>query len=343
MLRLSLLCLASFSLAQTAPLGCPLLDVQTDPPLADDTGAGSRLPTTAANAGADQEVEPGAAVTLDGSASLGDELTYAWSQLEDENAAMVTLAETGTVQTSLEAPPFDSAGGNGLVFELLVRDMHGRVSRDRVTITVLRPEGSSTAGDNLPEVRMVTSMGIFVVELYPDQAPITVENFLQYVDDGFYDGTIFHRVVRDFVVQGGGLLPGMIEKNTRDPITNEADNGLLNERRTLSMARTADPESGTSQFFINVSDNTNLDASSTFPGHAVFGRVITGMDVVDRINRVATGAVALRFQDVPDEDVVLWSAERVPDTGTTPLVPGDPDTKIAPDPDAKFAPDPDDR
>ena len=152
-----------------------------------------------------------------------------------------------------------------------------------------------------PVVSMETTLGEIRIQLYPEQAPITVENFLQYVEDGFYAGTIFHRVVRGFVIQGGGLTADMQEKPNRDPIRNEADNGLRNGRGWLSMARTSDPHSATSQFFINTVDNPVLDFTSQTPrgwGYAVFGRVISGMDVVDQIEGSPVVSRA-GFNDVP--------------------------------------------
>ena len=128
-----------------------------------------------------------------------------------------------------------------------------------------------------------TTLGEVTIELYPEKAPITVENFLAYVDAGFYDGTVFHRVVPGFVIQGGGFTESMEQKSTRPPIKNEADNGLKNERGTLSMARTRDVNSGTSQFFINLIDNAFLDHGTRDFGYAVFARVVVGMDVIDKI------------------------------------------------------------
>jgi cyclophilin family peptidyl-prolyl cis-trans isomerase len=152
-----------------------------------------------------------------------------------------------------------------------------------------------------------TTMGNIKAELYPDKAPVTVENFLGYVDDKFYDGTIFHRVIDGFMIQGGGLTPEMREKGTRKPIKNEAGNGLKNERGTLAMARTNDPNSATAQFYINVKDNKGLDRDGdpNGVGYAVFGKVIGGMEVVDKIKAVKTGA-----QDVPVETVVIKSVRR---------------------------------
>lgn len=163
---------------------------------------------------------------------------------------------------------------------------------------------TACAGGTSNNVVIETNFGDITVELYPDQAPITVENFFQYVESCFYDGTIFHRVVPGFVLQGGGVTVEGQPKQTRDPITNEADNGLLNERGTLSMARRASVNSATSQFFINLVDNTVLDNGVRDFGYAVFARVTSGMDVVDQIARVRTR------NERPEEPVILLSARR---------------------------------
>ncbi len=154
-----------------------------------------------------------------------------------------------------------------------------------------------------------TSIGAFTIELYPDAAPITVENFLQYVDDGFFDGTVFHRVIPNFVIQGGGFTEAMKQKPTRAKIKNEADNGLKNLRGTLSMARTSDVNSATSQFFVNLADNAFLDHGARDFGYAVFGKVIEGLDVVDAIAAVETGTRG-GHQDVPLQPVVVRRARR---------------------------------
>jgi peptidyl-prolyl cis-trans isomerase B (cyclophilin B) len=164
-------------------------------------------------------------------------------------------------------------------------------------------------------IKLTTNYGTITLELYPDKAPITVENFLNYVKDGFYDGTIFHRVINGFMIQGGGMEPGMKEKSPNAPIKNEADNGLSNERGTIAMARTMEPHSASAQFFINVKDNAFLNHRSPSPdgwGYAVFGRVVDGMDVVDKIKEVETGSAGFH-QDVPVEDVILEKAEIVED------------------------------
>jgi peptidyl-prolyl cis-trans isomerase A (cyclophilin A) len=155
-----------------------------------------------------------------------------------------------------------------------------------------------------------TSLGDFKLEFFPEDAPITVENFLGYVDEGFFDGTVFHRVIPEFMVQAGGFDEEMHQKSTRDQIKNEADNGLKNERGSLSMARTAEVDSATSQFFINLKDNEFLDHNPRDFGYAVFARVAEGMDVVDEIAKVPTGSNG-GHQDVPIEPVLVKSARRV--------------------------------
>ena len=159
-------------------------------------------------------------------------------------------------------------------------------------------------------VKFETTHGSFTIELFPKEAPITVENFLRYVDDGFFDGTIFHRIVPGFVIQGGGLTADFHNKETRASITNEAKNGLKNTRGTLSMARTSDINSATAQFFINLVDNAFLDNGTRDYGYAVFGRVTEGMDTIDKIAKVGTGR-RKGYQHAPMEDVLIVSARRV--------------------------------
>ena len=158
-----------------------------------------------------------------------------------------------------------------------------------------------------------TNHGDIKIKLHAEKAPKTVENFLTYVRAGHYDGTIFHRIINDFMIQGGGFEPGMNQKPTNDPVENEADNGLQNTRYSLAMARTPDPHSATAQFFINVNDNHFLD----YPGqdgwgYAVFGEVIEGQDVIDAIKLVETGRSGMHA-DVPKEDVIIEKAEEVED------------------------------
>ena len=160
-----------------------------------------------------------------------------------------------------------------------------------------------------------TNFGDISLELDHEKAPKTAENFEQYVKDGFYDGVIFHRVINGFMIQGGGFEPGMVEKDTRDSIDNEADNGLSNKVGSIAMARTMDPHSASAQFFINVADNTFLDHTAKTMegwGYAVFGKVADGMDVVNKIKAVDT-TFRQGHQDVPVEDVIIESAEVVAD------------------------------
>ncbi len=163
-----------------------------------------------------------------------------------------------------------------------------------------------------PVVLLETTSGDILVELYPDKAPETVANFLKYVDDGFYNNTIFHRVIPGFMIQGGGLTARMQQKDTSAPIKNEADNGLKNDRGTIAMARTMDPHSATAQFFINLVDNDFLNfqaPSGNGWGYCVFGKVTEGMDVVDKIAKVKTTTVGM-YQDVPSDLVVITGASR---------------------------------
>jgi len=162
----------------------------------------------------------------------------------------------------------------------------------------------------MPEnIIIETSKGNIALTLDSEKAPITVKNFLSYVDEKFYDGTIFHRVIDGFMIQGGGFKPGMKEKQSGEPIENEATNGLANERYTIAMARTNDPHSATAQFFINVKDNDFLDyAGPAHWGYCVFGRVTEGTEVVDEIRKVATGRKGFH-DDVPVEDVIIEKAE----------------------------------
>ena len=179
-----------------------------------------------------------------------------------------------------------------------------------ILLAVLAMTAGSAHAAN-PVVVMETNHGTIKIELFADKAPITVKNFLQYVDDKHYDNTIFHRVIENFMIQGGGFEPGMKEKKTRPPIKNEAGNGLSNERGTIAMARTPDPDSATAQFFINVRDNKGLDRANAADGvgYAVFGRVIEGMEVVDKIKKVETG-VKGGHRDVPVKDVIIKSVRR---------------------------------
>jgi cyclophilin family peptidyl-prolyl cis-trans isomerase len=174
-------------------------------------------------------------------------------------------------------------------------------------LSVLAAVTPVAAAEN-PKVILDTTKGQITIELYPDKAPETVKNFLAYVDAGFYNGTIFHRVIPKFMIQGGGFTSDMQQKPTRPPIKIESDNGLMNQRGTIAMARTQDPNSATAQFFINSVDNTFLNfTAKTLKGwgYAVFGKVVQGMEVVDEISKVKTGA-----HDVPLDTVSITSAKR---------------------------------
>ena len=167
--------------------------------------------------------------------------------------------------------------------------------------------GATAALSDKPQVIIETTKGVIVLELYPDEAPKTVDNFLRYARWGHYDGTIFHRVIPDFMIQGGGLTPDMKQKLAEMPIKNEADNGLKNDRGTVAMARTQDPHSATNQFFINTKNNKSLDHTSKASqgwGYTVFGKVIKGMDVVDAISKVKTGT-RRSMANVPVEPVII--------------------------------------
>jgi peptidyl-prolyl cis-trans isomerase B (cyclophilin B) len=171
-------------------------------------------------------------------------------------------------------------------------------------------QGETMSNPSNPRVKLHTNKGDIVLELYADKAPNTVKNFLGYVEDGFYDGTIFHRVIPGFMIQGGGFTAEMQQKPTKDPIQNEADNGVKNERGTIAMARTMNPNSATAQFFINTVDNAPLDHTGKTPqgwGYAVFGKVVDGMDVVDAISGVATTNRG-PHQNVPAQPVVIETA-----------------------------------
>ncbi len=173
---------------------------------------------------------------------------------------------------------------------------------------------AAPVADTHPRVLMETSLGNIVLELDRAKAPKSVENFIKYVQDGFYDGTIFHRVISNFMAQGGGFTPDYAQKTTRAPINNEADNGLSNMRGTVAMARTGDPHSATAQFFINTVDNDFLNHSAPNPrgwGYAVFGKVVEGMDVVDKIRAVSTGSGGPFPGDVPKVAVVIKKASLV--------------------------------
>jgi len=173
---------------------------------------------------------------------------------------------------------------------------------------------ASETDTNNTRILIKTSLGDITAELYDKRAPITVQNFLEYADAGHYNGTVFHRVIPRFMIQGGGFLPGMVERETRPPIQNESKNRLRNERGTLAMARTSDPHSATDQFFINVRMNFSLNYRMGELGYSVFGKVIKGLDVVDTISIQQTGRVLndyAEYEDVPREDIIIESISRI--------------------------------
>jgi peptidyl-prolyl cis-trans isomerase A (cyclophilin A)/peptidyl-prolyl cis-trans isomerase B (cyclophilin B) len=185
----------------------------------------------------------------------------------------------------------------------------------RTTVAALALIVCSQVGAADPQVEMKTSMGLIVIELYPEKAPATVENFLRYVKDGHYAGTTFHRVIPGFMIQGGGFTRDFEQKPTRKPVKNEAGNGLKNTVGTLAMARTPDPHSATAQFFINVADNDSLNFRFPTPdgyGYTVFGKVVKGLDVVKRIEKVQTGPGPAAHQNVPIKPVIIESARLLP-------------------------------
>jgi Peptidyl-prolyl cis-trans isomerase (rotamase) - cyclophilin family len=183
-------------------------------------------------------------------------------------------------------------------------------------VLLLGLSAAAWADTDNPRVRLVTNKGDIVLQLDRAKAPRTVENFLRYVQDGFYNGTLFHRVIDGFMIQGGGFSADFVQKPTRAPIINEADNGLRNTVGTIAMARTGDPHSATAQFFINVSNNEFLDFREKTPrawGYAVFGRVVTGMEVVKAIKETRTGAGGMFPKDVPQEPIIIQQAVIVSD------------------------------
>ncbi|KPJ92707.1 MAG: hypothetical protein AMJ53_08825 [Gammaproteobacteria bacterium SG8_11] len=197
------------------------------------------------------------------------------------------------------------------------------VSVVTICAVLLTPLSNALAAESATKVRIQTNLGDIVVELDQAKAPQTVANFLSYVNDGFYNGTVFHRVIDGFMIQGGGFTEDLQQKSTKPPIQNEADNGLKNDRGTVAMARTNDPHSATAQFFINVVNNDFLNHRSKTTrgwGYAVFGKVVEGMDVVDKIRKTPTGPSGPFRQDVPKTPVVIQSVTVVPQASTQPAM-----------------------
>lgn len=253
-----------------------------------------------ADAGTGGKVAPALTVTLDGSASKDPDneiLSYRWKQTA---GTTVTLSNDASSRPTFTAPD----GSGTLTFELSVQDCRGGTHSDTVSIEVISE----------PKVRLVTTKGDIVLEILLADAPVTSRNFLQYVIDKFYNGTIFHRVIKDFVVQGGAFLPSLMQKTgVRDPIVNEFSSTRSNIRATVAMAKLdGDPDSATCQFFINLTDNSaNLDTQNG--GFTVFARVIEGLTVVDAIGGVEVttkkASTGQEFADIPTEDVVVNSAK----------------------------------
>lgn len=268
-----------------------------------------------------QAAAPGSAAkgqTVALSAALSDNVSnvsYRWLQTFGR---VVTLIGADTAEASFVVPSLKESTSVGFRVDAVrsgsvisAAEVRVRIEADPNFGGGDQPAGDGDDDDPFPLVKLTTSMGVIIVELNRDKAPLTVNNFLRYVDDGFYDGTIFHRVINDFVVQGGGFTPDLTEKRTRGAILNEASNGLKNDRGTVAMARTNDPDSATSQFYVNQNpeNNDDLNFREDFPGYCVFGKVVQGMSVVDAIAGVATESRE-GFDDIPVDDVVLESAER---------------------------------
>lgn len=225
-------------------------------------------------------------------------------------ACLIAFAPAGQAQTDTQAKK--------AVDEAVTKSMN----KEAKAVDASAEEQTTEAAPMpAPRVLLTTNKGRIVLELMPDKAPISVKNFMQYVNEGFYDGTVFHRVIRDFMIQGGGFNQELVKKKTRAPIQNEANNGLTNARGTLAMARMMPPHSGSAQFFINTVDNPNLDHRSDKNGYtwgyAVFGKVVEGMDVVDAIRNLPTGAKGPFSSDVPNEEVVITKASVLPPVATT--------------------------
>lgn len=281
-------------------------------------------PTTPDNPGGDAPLEvvasgpalaiPGEVVQLRATVT-GDvqDVSYKWYQTYGRS---VTLSDSTSPEPTFTAPSL--ATSTVLSFRVDARSASGARGSGEVTVA-LAPDPNQSQGGGTPgpgnvenaTVSILTSKGEIVVELNGDRAPITVSNFLRYVDDGFYPNLIFHRVIKDFVVQGGGYDENLEQKEPRAPITLESSNGLKNDRGTIAMARTNEPNSATSQFYINVVDNDSLNyRDAANPGYAVFGKVVEGMDVVDEIAGVETESRG-NFSDVPVEPIFIVRVTRV--------------------------------
>lgn len=292
-------------LAQALPSGCPLPGGSTTTPGVDVFNITASAPQQASVG----DVIVLTAIPTDDS-TVAD-ATYYWYQTFGR---VVALTNPDTDTATFTAPSVKS--DQTLRFRVDARSRStGLLASAEVSLTLLTDPNSVVVSDPnnsdpFPQVKLTTSKGAIVLELNRDKAPLSVNNFLRYVDEGFYDNTVFHRVIADFVVQGGGFDTSFKQKDTHAAIKLESSNGLKNVRASLAMARTNDPDSATSQFYVNLKDNTDLDRTDSNPGYAVFGKVISGMDVVDEIAAVATGT-SHGMSDVPNEDVILNKAERV--------------------------------
>lgn len=292
-------------LAQVVPVGCPLVN-------SGGNSTGEQVLNIVisgpSQAAVGETIDLAAAPSDDSTVTTG--LKYAWYQTSG-HAVGLWNADTDTVEYIAPSVKTDQT----LKFRVDVRSAAGLLASAEYTMILLAdpnavPATDPNALDPFPQVKLTTSMGEIIVELNRDKAPLSTNNFLRYVDEGFYNGTVFHRVIADFVVQGGGFDENFKQKTTHDPIANEANNGLKNIRASVAMARTNDPNSATAQFYVNLKANTDLDYTASNAGYAVFGKVISGMDVVDEIAKVKTGSKN-GMSDVPLVNVVLQTAERV--------------------------------
>jgi peptidyl-prolyl cis-trans isomerase A (cyclophilin A)/peptidyl-prolyl cis-trans isomerase B (cyclophilin B) len=221
--------------------------------------------------------------------------------------ALVLLSATAFQSSIAADPPVAPAASPGAAAPA------DGAGADKAAST-LKPAGTAPAKAAPPapiQVQVVTSLGNFTIELLPDRAPLTVVQFLKYVDQGYYSGTIFHRVIPNFVIQGGGFDTNFKLKGTPGKVVNESGNGLTNQRGTVGLARPAEPHAGDVQFYVNLYDNAALDPNQSRWGYAVFGKVVQGMDMVDRIGNVATGAKGPFKEDAPLQPVVIERIERV--------------------------------
>lgn len=296
--------------AASLPAGCPDMTASNN---------GGPAPVVEAATTASGQVDKDSEITLSAAVVEGDaSVSFKWYQifgrivtLSSDSGATVSFAAPSVPRTETLRFRVDAQRGSTVVassevaVEIAADPTYGFVTTDPNEAT------SGTDDEPFPLVRLETNLGNIVIELDREKAPESVRNFLRYVDDGFYDETLWHRVIPDFVVQGGGFDLDLEQKKTRPPIVNEADNGLSNIRGSVAMARTSDPDSATAQFYINLVDNSgSLDRTETSAGYAVFGKVIEGMDIADEIALVETGS-RNGMSDVPIDDVVTERAVRI--------------------------------